>query len=133
MDKVGSDGEKRILSVLDERAPELAIDVKKRMFVFEDLARLDKMSMQRVMKDVDMADITLALKVASDEVKETIFTGVSKRARAMIAEELDFLGPVRLKDVEDAQQRIIDSVRVLEESGEIAIPGRGGAEDQIVD
>ncbi len=133
LNKVDSENEKRILSLLEERAPELSEEVKKRMFVFEDLARLDKMSMQRVMKDVDMSDITLALKVASEELKEAIYAGVSKRARSMIAEELEFLGPVRLKDVEAAQQRIIEAVRALEESGEITIPGRGGAEDQIIE
>lgn len=133
LNNVDAETEKRILGSLDQKTPELSGEIRKRMFVFEDLARIDKNSMQRVMKDVDTSDITLSLKVSSDEVKEAIFAGVSKRAREMILEELEYLGPVRLKDVEDAQQRVIEVVRTLEQNGDIIIPGRGRAGDQIVE
>jgi len=134
LNNVDVESEKRILGILDERAPELSNEVRKRMFVFEDLAKIDRTSMQRVMKEVDMSDVTLALKVANEETKEAIFAGISKRGREMVLEELEYLGPVRLKDVEEAQQRVIDAVRGLEESGEIVIPGRGGSGgDQIIE
>ena len=98
----------------------------------EDIALIEDKSMQRVLKEVDVNDITVALKAASDEVKTKFFSNLSKRAVEMIKEELEFMGPVRLKTVEEAQQKIVNVVRTLDEAGEILIGGRGGKEDEIL-
>ena len=100
------------------------------MFVFEDLVTLDDRSIQRVLKEVDMRDLALALKTASEEVTNRVFKNISSRAREMIKEDMELMGPVRLRDVEDAQQKIVNNIRQLEESGEIVI-ARGG-EDEII-
>ncbi len=100
------------------------------MFVFEDIVTLDDRSIQRVLKEVDMRDLALALKTASEEVTNRIFKNISSRAREMIKEDMSLMGPVRLRDVEDAQQKIVNNIRQLEESGEIVI-ARGG-EDEII-
>lgn len=111
------------------RDPDLAEEIKKRMFIFEDIAFLDNRAIQRIIRDVDANDLALALKVASDTVKEAIFRNMSKRMAETFREDMEYMGPVRLRDVEEAQQRIVGVVRRLEESGEIII-GRGG--DDIV-
>jgi len=123
--------ERTILDSLEIQDPELAEEIKKRMFVFEDIATLDNRSIQRVIRDVDGADLQLALKVSSEEVKETIFRNMSKRMAETFKEEMEFMGPVRLRDVEEAQSRIVATIRRLEEAGEIII-ARGGGEDIIV-
>lgn len=124
--------EKSILRILEENEQELAEEVKKLMFVFEDIIYVEDRSMQRVLKEVDTSEISLALKASSEEVKEKIFNNISKRAGEMIKEEIEFMGPVRLKDVEEAQQRIVNVVRRLEEEGEIVISGRGGGKEEII-
>jgi len=123
--------EKAILEGLELTEPELAEEIKKRMFVFEDIVTLDDRSIQRVIRDVDNADLQLALKVASDEVKEAIFRNMSSRMREMIQEEMSYMGPVRIRDVEEAQMRIVSVVRRLEEMGEIII-SRGGGDEIVV-
>jgi len=123
--------ERTILDSLEIQDPELAEEIKKRMFVFEDIATLDNRSIQRVIRDVDGADLQLALKVSSEEVKETIFRNMSKRMAETFKEEMEFMGPVRLRDVEEAQSRIVATIRRLEEAGEIII-ARGGGDDIIV-
>lgn len=123
--------EKAILEQLDLENPELAEEIKKRMFLFEDIVFLDNRSIQRVIRDVDPKDLQLALKVASDEVQEMIFTNMSKRMADSFKEDMEFMGPVRLRDVEDAQQRIVGVIRRLEEMGEIIL-ARGGGDDLIV-
>ena len=100
------------------------------MFVFEDLVTLDDRSIQRVLKEVDMRDLALALKTASEEVTNRIFKNISSRARDMVKEDMNLMGPVRLRDVEEAQQKIVNIIRQLDESGEIVI-ARGG-EDEII-
>ena len=122
--------EKTIIEALEEDNPELAEEIKKRMFVFEDLVTLDDRSIQRVLKEVDMRDLALALKTASQEVTNRIFKNISSRARDMIKEDMSLMGPVRLRDVEEAQQKIVNNIRQLDESGEIVI-ARGG-EDEII-
>jgi flagellar motor switch protein FliG len=124
--------EKRIMESLKEREWEIAEEVKKLMFVFEDIVLVEDKSMQRVLKEVDVNDITVALKAASEEVKAKFFKNMSKRAVETIKEELEFMGPVRLKTVEEAQQNIVNVIRTLDESGEILISGRGGKEDEIL-
>ncbi len=124
--------EKQIIESLKEKEWELAEEVKKLMFVFEDIVLVEDKSMQRVLKEVDINDITVALKAASEEVKAKFFKNLSKRAVEMIKDELEFMGPVRLKTVEEAQQNIVNVIRTLDESGEILVSGRGGKEDEIL-
>lgn len=123
--------ERTILDALEIQDPELAEDIKKRMFVFEDIVNIDNRSIQRIIRDIENADLQLALKVASEEVREAIFRNMSKRMSDAFKEEMEFMGPVRLRDVEEAQTRIVATIRRLEESGEIII-ARGGGDDIIV-
>ncbi len=129
---IDTTAEKNILQSLEADDPDLAAEVKNMMFVFDDIILLDDRSVQRLLKDVETKDLSLALKAASDEVKKKIFGNVSERVATLIQEEMEFMGPTRLSDVEAAQGRIVDSVRRLEEEGQIIIAGRGGREDIIV-
>jgi flagellar motor switch protein FliG len=123
--------EKTILETLGLQDPELAEEIKKRMFVFEDIVMLDNRAIQRVIREVDMSDLALALKVSSEEVREVVFHNMSKRMVDTFKQDMELMGPVRLRDVEEAQQRIVAIIRRLEESGEIVI-ARGGGDDIIV-
>ncbi|MFC4103569.1 flagellar motor switch protein FliG [Paenibacillus xanthanilyticus] len=123
--------ERTILDALEIQDPELAEEIKKRMFVFEDIVNIDNRAIQRIIRDIENADLQLALKVASEEVREAIFRNMSKRMAETFKEEMEFMGPVRLRDVEEAQTRIVATIRRLEESGEIII-ARGGGDDIIV-
>ncbi|MCM3337301.1 flagellar motor switch protein FliG [Paenibacillus sp. MER TA 81-3] len=123
--------ERTILDSLEIQDPELAEEIKKRMFVFEDIVNIDNRSIQRIIRDIDNADLQLALKVASEEVREVIFRNMSKRMADTFKEEMEFMGPVRLRDVEEAQTRIVSTIRRLEEAGEIII-ARGGGDDIVV-
>lgn len=123
--------ERTILDALEVQDPELAEEIKKRMFVFEDIVTLDNRAIQRVIREVENDDLRLALKVASEEVQGIIFENMSTRMAETFKEEMEYMGPVRLRDVEEAQQRIVASIRRLEEVGEIVI-ARGGGDDIIV-
>ncbi len=123
--------EKNILDRLEEKDPELAEEIRKRMFVFEDIILLSDRAVQVVLRQVDTHDIALALKTASEDVTEKIFRNMSKRAAQMLKEDMEYMGPVRLREVEDAQQRIVNVIRQLEDSGEIII-ARGGEGEVIV-
>ena len=123
--------EKTILETLETQDPELAEEIKKRLFVFDDIVHLDDRSIQRVIREVEQKDLTLALKVAGEEVKDRLFKNMSKRMGELVQEEMDYMGPVRLRDVEEAQQKIVNVIRSLEESGEIVI-SRGREDDVIV-
>lgn len=129
---IDTSAEKNILQSLEAEDPDLAAEIKNMMFVFDDLVLLDDRSIQRLLKEVETKDLSLALKAAGDEVKTKIFSNVSARVSVMIEEEMEFMGPTRLSDVEAAQTRIVESVRRLEEEGQIIISGRGGKEDIIV-
>lgn len=129
---VDTTAEKNILQSLEAEDPDLAAEVKNMMFVFDDLILLDDRSIQRLLKEVETKDLSTALKAASDEVKNKIFANVSERVSVMIQEEMEFMGPTRLSDVEAAQGRIVEAVRRLEEEGQVIISGRGGKEDVIV-
>ncbi|MDI3281279.1 MAG: flagellar motor switch protein FliG [Bacillota bacterium] len=120
--------EKTILEALAEQDPELAEEIKRRMFVFEDIVTLDDRAIQHVLREVDMKDLALALKTASEDVAQRIYKNMSKRAVEMLKEDIQYMGPVRLRDVEDAQQRIVNVIRKLEEAGEIIIARHGGEE-----
>jgi flagellar motor switch protein FliG len=124
--------EKNILGNLERENPELATEIKNLMFVFEDVLLLDDRSMQRVLKEIDTKELSMALKGASEELQEKFFRNMSSRASEMIKEEMEYMGPIRLKDVEEVQQRIVDVIRRLEEDGEIIISGRGGEEEIVV-
>lgn len=123
--------EKYIMETLEVEDTELAEEIKKKMFVFEDIITLDSRSIQRILREVDNNDLAIALKGATDEVKNVIFANLSKRLFAMIQEDMEYMGPVRLRDVEDAQQKIVNVIRKLEEVGEIVI-SRGGGDEIIV-
>ncbi|AMQ07232.1 MULTISPECIES: flagellar motor switch protein FliG [Sporosarcina] len=123
--------EKTILDALEIQDPELAEEIRKRMFVFEDIVTLDNRSIQRIIRDCENEDLILSLKVSSEEVKEVLFRNMSQRMAESFQEEIEVMGPVRLKDVEDAQSRIVSTIRRLEETGEIII-ARGGGDDIIV-
>jgi flagellar motor switch protein FliG len=131
LNQVDRSTERTILDALEIQDPELAEEIKKRMFVFEDIVTLDNRAIQRVIREVDNNDLMLALKVASDEVKEIVFRNMSTRMAETFKEEMEFMGPVRLRDVEEAQSRIVSVIRRLEEAGEIVI-ARGGGDDIIV-
>lgn len=132
LNSVDRGAEKNILGNLERENPELATEIKNLMFVFEDVMLLDDRSMQRVMKEIDTKELAMALKGASEELQDKFFRNMSSRASEMIREDMEFMGPIRLKDVEEVQQRIVDVIRRLEEDGEIIISGRGGEEDIIV-
>lgn len=123
--------EKTILETLGEEDPELAEEIKRRMFVFEDIIILDDRAIQQVLREVDTKDLSLALKTASEEVAERLYKNMSKRAAEMLQEDIKYMGPVRLRDAEDAQQRIVNVIRRLEEAGEIII-ARGSGDELVV-
>ncbi|MCR5526751.1 MAG: flagellar motor switch protein FliG [Lachnospiraceae bacterium] len=123
--------EKHIMETLEVDEPELADEIRKKMFVFEDILLLDDRAIQRVLRDVDNNDLSLALKGGNEEVQAAVFRNLSKRLAAMIKEDMDFMGPVRMKDVEEAQQKIVSVIRKLEDAGEIVI-SRGGGDEIVV-
>lgn len=122
--------EKNITECLEIEDPELADKIKSSMFVFEDIITLDDVAIQRILREVESSDLTLALKGSSEEVAEAVFRNQSKRAAASLKEDIEFLGPVRLTDVEKAQQKIVSIIRRLDDAEEIVI-SRGG-EDAII-
>lgn len=124
--------EKGIMEGLEAEDPDLVEQIRRLMFVFEDILHVDDKGIQSVLKEVDNDELALALKTASDDLKEKIFGNMSARASEMIQEDMEYMGPVRVADVEASQQRIVDVVRRLEDAGEIIIQGRGGDKDLIV-
>ena len=122
--------EKHIMETLEVEEPELADEIRKKMFVFEDILSLDDRAIQRVLRDVDNSDLALALKGATEEVQNVILNNLSKRLAVMIKEDMEYMGPVRMKDVEEAQQKIVNIIRKLEDSAEIVIARGGG--DEII-
>lgn len=123
--------EKTILDALEIQDPELAEEIRKRMFVFEDIVTLDNRSIQRIVRDCENGDLILSMKVSSEEVQDVLYRNMSQRMAESLQEEMDVMGPVRLRDVEEAQTRIVSIIRRLEDSGEIII-ARGGGDDIIV-
>lgn len=123
--------EKHIMETLEIEEPELADEIRRKMFVFEDILMLDNRAIQTVLRDVDNNELAIALKNANEDVQNIIFNNLSSRLAAMIKEDMEYMGPVRLKDVEEAQQKIVNIIRRLEDTGEIVI-SRGGGDDIIV-
>lgn len=131
INRVDRSTEKIIMEAMEVQDPELAEEIKKLMFVFEDIVMIDDRSIQRVLREVESQDLALALKGASSEVGTKIFSNMSTRAAETLKEDIEFMGPVRLRDVEESQQRIVNVIRRLEDSGEIVV-ARGGGDEVIV-
>ena len=123
--------EKNILESLDVNDSELADEIRKRLFVFEDIAKLNNVTVQRVLREINNADLAVALKMAGEDVTRVIFGNISKRLQDMIKDDMEVMGPVRVRDVEEAQQRIVNVIRKLEDEGEIIV-ARGEGDDLIV-
>lgn len=123
--------EKNILESLDVHDSELAEEIRKRLFVFEDIAKLTNQVVQRVLKEISNKDLAIALKLATEDVTKVIFNNMSKRMQEMIRDDMEVMGPVRIRDVEEAQQRIVNIIRKLEDEGEIFI-SRGEGDELIV-
>ncbi len=122
--------EKRLLGTLEQLDPELAEEIKNRMFVFEDITKLTNQAIQRVLREIDNRDLAVALKTAGKEVTKAIFDNISKRLQEMITEDMEFMGPIRVRDVEEAQQKIVNVIRRLDDAGEIIISR--SQEDELV-
>lgn len=132
LNKVGAVQAKFLMNAIEQRDPQVAAEVKRLMFMFEDILYIDDRSVQRILREVDKKDLTLALKISDEKMKQKLYNNMSERASEMIKEELQFMGPVRLRDVEAAQTRIIEIIRQLEDNQEIVIGGRGSPEDVFV-
>ncbi len=124
--------EKGIMEGLEAEDPDLVEEIRRLMFVFEDINLVDDKGIQSVLKEVENDELAIALKTASEDLKNKVFKNMSERAATMIGEDMEYMGPVRMSDVEAAQQRIVDVVRRLEDAGEIIISGRGGAGEMVV-
>jgi flagellar motor switch protein FliG len=124
--------EKNILEALETEDPDLVEQIRRLMFVFEDIILVNDKGIQAVLREIDNDELSLALKTASEDLKEKIFRNMSERAMELVKEDMEYMGPVRITDVEAAQQRIVDVVRRLEDAGEIIIAGRGGEKEIIV-
>ena len=131
LNRVDRTTEKSIIETLEVDNPELAEEIKKRMFVFEDIVNIDDRNLQRVLREVDNKDLALALKATNPDVANKVYKNMSKRAGDTMREEIEYMGPVKIRDVEEAQQRIVNIVRKLEDAGEIAI-SRGKGDEMIV-
>ena len=131
LNSVGRSTEKNIISMLEEKQPELADEVKANLFTFEDIVGLERGDVQKVLREVDNDQLALALKGVSEDIKQFIFQNLSSRAVETLQEELQFMGPARLSAVEEAQQKIVNIIRKLEDAGEIVI-SRGGGDEIIV-
>ena len=124
--------EKGILEALDAENPDLVESIRRLMFVFEDILLVNDKGIQQVLKEIENDELSLALKTASEALQEKIFRNMSERAAQLIKEDMEFMGPVRVSDVEQAQQKIVDVVRRLEDAGELIISGRGAEKAMIV-
>jgi flagellar motor switch protein FliG len=123
---------KLILEHIEQADQQLASEIKRLMFLFEDLLYVDDRGIQRILREIDKRELALAMKVADDKLKEKVFKNMSERAQELLKEELQYMGPVRLKEVEAAQTRIVEIVKQLEDQGEIVVAGRGGSEEVFV-
>ena len=123
---------KQLIENIAAKSQDIAKEIESMMFVFEDLITIDAKSMQRILREVENRELALALKAASPELKDHIKSNMSERAAEALEEEIEMMGPVRVKDVEAAHSRIIDILRNLQESGEIAVATGGGAGDEFI-
>ncbi|MCC6397529.1 MAG: flagellar motor switch protein FliG [Bacteroidetes bacterium] len=123
---------KLILEHIEQSDNQLSGEIKRLMFLFEDLLYVDDRGIQRILREVDKRELAMALKVVDDKLKEKVLRNMSERAQELLKEELQYMGPVRLKEVEAAQTRIVEIVKQLEDQGEIVVAGRGGSEEVFV-
>ena len=121
-----------ILEALENQDPDLVEQIRRLMFVFEDILLVNDKGIQLVLKEIDNEELSLALKTASEDLRDKVFRNMSDRAVQLIKEDMEYMGPVRVSDVEAGQQKIVDVVRRLEDSGELIISGRGGEKEMIV-
>jgi flagellar motor switch protein FliG len=131
LNRVDRTTERTITESLETEDPELAEEIKRLMFVFEDIVMLDDRSLQLVLREVDQKDLALALKATNSEVAEKVYRNMSKRAADMLKEEIEYMGPVKIRDVEEAQQKVVNIIRQLEDKGEIVV-SRGKGDEMIV-
>jgi flagellar motor switch protein FliG len=131
LNRVDRSTERLIIESLTDSSPELAETVKNMMFVFEDIVQLDDRAIQSILREVDMKELATALKGVNNEVQVKVFKNMSERATQMLKEDMEFMGPVRLRVVEESQQKIVATIRRLEEAGEIVV-GRSGEEDVLI-
>jgi flagellar motor switch protein FliG len=132
LNHAGRDTERNVIELLEIKNPQLAEDVRELMFVFEDIINLDDKAIQRILRELDTKDLALSLKGTRDDVKEKIFRNMSERAQAMLKDEMEYMGPVRLKEVQEVQTRLVAIIRSLEATGDIVI-SRADAEDELVE
>ncbi len=125
LNKSNNNAAKQLIESIQDKDANLALEIKRLMFLFEDIAQIDDKGIQRILRDVDKRDLALALKISDEKMQAKFFKNMSERAAAVVKEELEYMGPVKLKEVEGAQMRIVDIVKMLEEQEEIAIGGRG--------
>jgi flagellar motor switch protein FliG len=123
---------RKIMEELEQRDSNLALEVKRLMFLFEDIIFIDDKGIQRLLREVDKKDLAMSMKVSEEKLKDKIYRNMSERAQELLKEEIQYMGPVRLKEVEAAQQRIVEIVKQLEDSGELVVAGRGGKEEVFV-
>lgn len=124
--------EKNVIEMLEEETPQLAEDVRSLMFVFEDIVNLDDRAIQRILREVDTKDLALSLKGSRDDVKDKILRNMSERAQAILLEDMEYMGPVRAREVQEVQSRIVGIIRMLEQNGEIVV-ARDGAGDELIE
>ncbi len=124
--------EKQVMAQVQEANGDLAETIRAQMFTFEDLTQVDDRGLQRLLKEIEQKDLVLGLKAASTDVCSKFYKNMSERAAGLVKEEISFLGPTRLRDVEEAQRRIVEVARRLEEEGALVIAGRGGQADELV-
>jgi len=132
LNRIDRAAEKAIMADMEETDPELADEIARLMFTFDDITYVDDAGIQKTLREVESKDLALALKASSEDVQEKIFRNMSERAREMIKEEIEFMGPVRLRNVEESQQKIVAIIRRLEEAGELIVQGRGGGDGDEV-
>ena len=123
---------KEVINDLEDKDPDVANEIKRLMFIFDDIIHLQDRDIQRILKEVDRKDLGLAMKISEEKVKDKVFSNMSERAADLLKEELQYMGPVRLKEVEGAQARIVEVIKMLEEQEEITINFRGGSEEVYV-
>jgi flagellar motor switch protein FliG len=128
LNNVSRTTEKGVLEALEEENPDLVEEIRKNMFTFLDLRKVNDRGVQTLLKEIEPEELALALKTAPEDVSQKVFENMSERASANVKEEMEYMGPVRVSDVEAAQQRIVDIIRRLEEAGELIIEGRGSQE-----
>lgn len=131
LNRVDPAAQKAILERLDEHSPALAEQIRALMFTFEDLVNVDDRGLQRILQDVDQKDMILALKAASEAVMAKLFKNMSERTASIIKQEMEFLGPVRVKEVEEAQRKVVAVARKMKDAGEIIVMGPGGGDEVV--